>query len=226
MNSVNKYLRPIFIFVAAVSGMPLFALPSPNDEIHTYLVRYHEIRGSMTRDSDEKAETNKIVERLNQQDTHAVASQLLSAIQDASSRKQIGSYAALLPKLHPEVKAAVLARLIAEPDANQKARLVRALYFAEGSDVVKALFSQLNDTRPADIDGNAASTAMRVCDYAFNRIYMLVRNIPELELNAGTEMSDAIQIGVPVEWRDARIAKLKAGMIKKFGRELSLQDNL
>jgi hypothetical protein len=101
-------------------------------------------------------------------------------------------------------------------------RLCRSAYVVEGPDAVRALFPALDDLRKAEIADAPWTDSFRVCDHAYNRIYPLVRHIRELGLNAGTEMSDAIQTGVPMDWRDARIAKLKQGLIAKFGPDLQL----
>jgi hypothetical protein len=39
-------------------------------------------------------------------------------------------------------------------------------------------------------------------------------------------MSDSIAPDIPMEWREARIAKLKKGLTDKFGADLGLPESL
>jgi hypothetical protein len=94
----------------------------------------------------------------------------------------------------------------------------------KGADVVRTLFGQLDDKRPGNSHG--ARSTLRICDYAFNIIYNRVAHIAELGFDHSTDMSDSIVRDVPMEWREARIAKMKKALTEKFGPDLHLPEEL
>jgi hypothetical protein len=213
------------LVVLIVLGVASFA-GQPRDPIRADLKRLGELDAVAAKSPDKKLEATQILERINHSDHETVAQAFVDSVTEANSRKVVFSYAQALPKLSRDVRSAVLNKLGAETDAIRKAKLIGALSVVEGPEVVKALFPLLDDRRKAEIAGAPWTDRFRVCDHAFNRIYMLVRRIPEIGLNAGPEMSDAIQTDVPIEWRDQRIAKLKSGLVAKFGSKLDLLNQL
>jgi hypothetical protein len=171
----------------------------------------------------ETAELKAIVDRLNSQAPQTTVNVIANEVRNAKRNKVVPAYTAFLPYV-PSLKPELLSRISAETDPVTKGRLIYCTWKIKGADVVKTLFAQLDDKRPAE--QSAGPSAERVCDCAFNVIYVRVARISELGLDSSTAMSDSIQPGVPIGWRDARIAKLKAGMIAKFGADLKVLDNL
>jgi hypothetical protein len=206
------------------SGEP--ANDSSSGQIAMDLERIHKIppQNQTLQPRAEREEISGIVERLNRGDHEKVASAVVNAIQKANPGREIANYAALLPKV-PSVKPDILRRIQSEPNPVLKARLINCVRDVKGTDVVKALIPQLDDKTPADSQ-QTGPFALRVCDYAFDSIYLHVHHIPDLGLDASTAMSDIIQRDIPIDWRDARIAKLKSGLTKKFGPNLDLPNDL
>jgi hypothetical protein len=193
-------------------------------EIVSDLHRVTEIRPeNQIHSAAEKTELNMIVQRLNDHAPSTTVSVIANNVRNAKRNKEIPAYTALLPRL-PSLKQEILQRIAAESDPVTKGRLIYCTWRIKGADVIKTLVAQLDDKRPAEQP--AGPSAERVCDCAFNVIYVRVARISELGLDSSTAMSDSIQPGVPIGWRDARIAKLKAGMIAKFGADLKVLDNL
>jgi hypothetical protein len=198
----------------------------PPDQIRADVKRLGELGVDAKKSQDQKLEATQILERVNDSNPEIVAQAFVDSVTEANSRKVVFAYAQALPKLGRDARLAIFNKVGAERDAVPKAKLIGALYVVEGPDVVRALFPALEDRRKAEIADEPWTDSFRVCDHAYNRIYLLVRHIRELGLNAGTEMSDAVQTGVPMDWRDARIAKLKQGLIAKFGPDLNLPEKL
>jgi hypothetical protein len=224
MNLILNRFRLTLTFWSGLVVLILLGVASfarqPLDPIRADLKRLGELNALATKSPDKKLEATQILERINRSDHKTVAQAFVDSVTEADSRKVVFSYAQALPKLSGDVRSAVLKKLGAETDAIRKAKLIGGLSVIEGPDVVKALFPLLDNREKAEIAGAPWTDRFRVCDHAYNRIYLLVRRVRELGLNAGPEMSDAIQTDVPIEWRDARIAKLKQRLIAKFGSNL------
>lgn len=171
------------------------------------------------RSAPEREQAAAIVDRLNQANDREAAEAFIAAVRDAKAEREVVDYRVLLPKL-PRIKDHILRRINVEQDPMLKGRLIICVGKLKGADVVKRLFAQLDDKRP--VDSRDGPSTLRICDYAFDIIYVRVAHIPELGLDHSSDMSDSIVRDVRMGSREARIAKLKKGLTEKFGPDLHL----
>jgi hypothetical protein len=151
---------------------------------------------------------------------------VLGRIAMEKDHKKIGKCILVLQQLDPSPKEELLAELNRESDAGRKGNLLMTLRGFQGRDVLRTLVAELDDMRAFEHLRRVGPDSLRICDYAFDDLYLRLRAIPELQLSNGPERSDLIVNGTPVPWRDARIARLKAAVVAKFGSDLDLPDNM
>lgn len=222
-------LRPISwasAFIICFTSLSVFSAASSGQEIEADLARIHQIppQSEDVQSPAERKEAEAIVSRLNRADQHQLANAVTDAIRNAKTGREVADYASLMPRIL-SIKSEILQKIGTEPDPVLKSRLINSCRYVKGADVLKALISQLDDKRAADSE-QPGYFGFRVCDWAFNVIYMRLSNIPELGMDTSTAKSDSISHNVPIDWRDARIGKLKTGLTKKFGPGLHLPDQL
>lgn len=199
------------------AGRPLDPVGSDLAQVHKLPIYEH------ARSASEREQAAAIIDRLNRANHREVAEALIVAIRGAKSGREVVDYRALLPKL-PQIKDHILRRISSEGDPMLKGRLVICIGDVRGGDVMRTLFAQLDDKRP--VNSREGPSTLRICDYAFNIIYGRVAHIAELGLDHSTAMSDSMARDIPIEWREARIAKLKKGLTEKFGPDLRLPEGL
>jgi hypothetical protein len=187
------------------------------DQLKSDLRRLHEIRprSGRTYSPSERDELRAILSRLNGAAADATVDLITDSLHGAKRNREVPNYAAVLPQL-PALQSAMLLRIKSEADPAVKARLINCMREVKGADVLKTLVLTLDDPRPTEPGG----AVLRVCDVAFDVLYSRVAQIRELGFDASSAMSDTIAPDVPIDWRDARIGKMKSGLIAKFGANL------
>jgi hypothetical protein len=194
------------------------------DQLRTDLSRLCALRPhSGVHSSAERDELKGTIERLKHVEPARFVDVLMSFLRTAKRNREVPVFAAVLPQF-PSFTREILRRIAEEPDPTLKARLINCIRQVKGSNVIKALTSELDDKRPASRDGGVSG--LRVCDSAFNVIYSRVAHIRDLGFDFSSDMSDAIHPDVPVAARDARITELKSRLVAKFGPALNLPNDL
>ena len=214
-------------FAAALSSV-LGVSPTPSarnsDQVPNELRRLCEIGPQNSRlSAAERTEVKDIKEHLRNGDPQQVVSGFAEGIHNGKPNREVPAYRKILPEL-PAVKQEMLRRIAAESNPVVKGGLINCMSYVKGADVIRALMQELDDKRGAAVKGGPSQ--LRVCDEAFNVIYDRIAAVRELGFDFSSDMTDAIHPDVPVEGRDARIAKLKAALVAKYGPDLKLPDGL
>jgi hypothetical protein len=162
---------------------------------------------------DAKTEDQRtaIVDFLQHFDRKDVAAALVDHIVGSETGGEATIYNTLVEGLSPDGCEAVMDRLAKTDDAVAKGKLVVALRHCQGDAVARALAGCLGDTRAVPFEARGAHPR-RVCDLAFDELYLKLRSDARYGFDPGAKMTGIISERTPVKERDARIAKLK-GML-------------
>lgn len=227
---LNRLTRNLFFglllgLAASFTGRTALAAPSSpiphpfEDDLRELCILRPQ---SSTHSVEERERLKAIVDRLAAGDPREVVAAIVEGLRHKKLNREIPAYRAILPEL-PSIRQQMLREIRLQSDAAIKAGVIACLARVKGADVLRALIPPLEDKRAAARGG---LSEVRVCDRAFNVIYSRVAHIDELGFDHSSAMSDAIAPDVPREWREARIAKMKAALTARFGAELNFPDDL
>jgi len=149
-----------------------------------------------------------IVDFLQHFDRKLVAAALVDHIVGSQTGNEATIYNTLVEGLSPDGCEAVVNRLGKTDDAVAKGKLVVALRHCQGDDAIKALMGCLDDSRAVMFEARGAHPR-RVCDLAYDELYLKLRSDARYGLDPSAKMAGIISEKTPVKERDARIAKLK-----------------
>jgi len=150
-----------------------------------------------------------VIDFLQHFDRPLVAAALIDHILAARTGVEATAYNKLVEGLNPDGCQALLDRLTIEEDAVSKGKLIVALRHCQGPGVMSALAAALDDTRPVPFAAHT-SHPCRVCDWAYDELYLKLRSDPRYGLDNSAAMTGIIVEKTPIEERDALIAKLMA----------------
>ena len=212
-------------FAAALAGET--AAPTPErtspDQFERDLRELCDLQPQTRRQSaDEQDRLRAIMARLANGEPREVVAAMVEGLRRQKRNREIPAYREVLPQL-PSLKQEMLREIRLQSDATVKAGLIACISRVKGAEVIRALLPPLDDHRLA---GQGGLSELRVCDYAFNAVYLRVAQIRELGLDYTSAMSDAIHESIPLERRDERIAKLKSALTARFGADLNLPDDI
>jgi len=159
---------------------------------------------------DAKTEDQRtaIIDFLEHFDRKQVAAALIDHIVASRTGAEATTYNKLVEALSPDGCQALIDRLGKTNDPIAKGKLVVALRHCRGGEVIHALTGCLDDTRPVLFEARGAHPR-RVCDLAYDELYLKLRSDPRYGLDPSAKMTGIIAERTPVKERDARIAKLK-----------------
>lgn len=154
-----------------------------------------------------------IIDYLQHFESKMVAGALVDHIVAAENGEQATAFDRLVAGLGPDGSAAVLDRMAKAGDAVAKGKLVVALRHCQGPDVLHALTGCLDDKRTVAFEAHGAHPR-RVCDLAYDELFLKLRTDPRYRLDPSPKMIGVITERTPVKSRDALIAKLRALIAK------------
>jgi len=157
-----------------------------------------------------------IVDFLQHFDRKLVAGALIDHIVGSHDGSEATIFSTLIEGLGPDGCAVLMDRLGKTDDAVAKGKLIVAMRHCQGDDAVKTLAACLNDTRAVLFEAKGAHPR-RVCDLAYDELYLKLRTDARYGLDAGPGMKGLITEKLSVKWRDALIAKLKGKMTEAGG---------
>ncbi len=175
-------------------------------EIETALDDYAAAKGTDQRSA--------IVQYLQQLDPKLVASALADHIVASRNGTEATIYNDLIETFAPTSCGVIVDRLSKADKAVPKGKLIVALRHCQGDDILHALEACLDDKRPFPFEVRGGP-ARRVCDLAYDEIYLKLRTNPDYGLDSSPQMKGIITEKTPVKERDALIAKLKAKLTVK-----------
>jgi len=157
------------------------------------------------------AQRSAIIDYLHHLNSEVAASVVVDHVLAARDGIEATRYGFLVEALKPDGCTAVLERLAVVTDPTGKGKLIVALRHCEGDRPLAPLEGCLSDARPVPFEAHGPHPR-RVCDLAYDEIYLKVRANPRYKLDAGPRMRGFITEKMPIKKRDALIAKLKAAL--------------
>lgn len=207
----ENFLRLCGILLAALLLTPASARADENAD------RQAEIELAFDHYIDAKTEDQRtaIIDFLQHFDRKAVAAALIDHILASRTGAEATTYNKLVEALSPDGCQALLDRLGKTDDAVAKGKLVVAMRHCQGDNVIRALKGCLDDTRPVPFEARGAHPR-RVCDLAYDELFLKLRSDPRYGLDPSAKMTGIISERTPVKERDERIAKLKGLIAAPF----------
>ena len=150
-----------------------------------------------------------IVDYLQHFDRTVVATALVDHIIASHNGIEATSYGQLVGALGAEGCAAIVDRLKTSKDAVPKGKLIVALRRCHGDEGIRGLTACLDDKRVVTFEAHGAHPR-RVCDLAYDELFLKLRGDPRYGLDPSPHMRGVITEKIPDKARDALIAKLKA----------------
>lgn len=160
------------------------------------------------------AQRSTVIDFLKQQAPAAVGAAIAQQIAEAQNGHDATEYAGLAENFAPAACQQITALLGSTPDAAVKGKMVVALAHCPGDDAVQALTACLDDQRPVTFEARGAHPR-RVCDFAYDELFLKLRSQPRFGLDASSHKRGLITEKTTGAERDARIAKLKAQLAEK-----------
>jgi len=152
-----------------------------------------------------------VIDFLQHFDRPLVASALIDHIIASRTGEEATAYNKLVEGLNPDGCQALLDRLSIETDAIPKGKLIVALRHCQSPGAISALAASLDDTRPVPFAAHT-SHPRRVCDLAYDELFLKLRNEPRYGLDTSSQMKGIILEKTPATERYALIAKLKQSL--------------
>lgn len=202
----------IFAFAAA---FPAAAQPNADrqQELDIALDHYATLK-----DSGQRAAVFDFLQHL---DHKVVAKAVIDHILASRSGMEATAFNRLISAIAPEGCSALVDRLGALQDPVSKGKLIVALRHCNGDDSIHALAANLSDIRPVPFESHS-KTPRRVCDLAYDELYLKLRTDPRYGLDPTRHMRGVITEDTPVKARDALIAKLKTTLATQPAATLPL----
>lgn len=150
-----------------------------------------------------------IADYLRQLGIKVVGPALTDHILAARDGVEATSYDKLVEALGQDGCSAVLDRLQTATDPISKGKLIVALRHCQSVDAVWALIGCLDDKRPFLFAAHGPHPR-RVCDLAYDELFLKLRNDPHYGLDPSPKMTGVILERTPISERDASISKLRA----------------
>jgi hypothetical protein len=154
-----------------------------------------------------------VIDYLQHFDRKLVAGALVDHIIASDNGNEATAYNRLVAALSPDGCDAVLDRIATVSGPIAKGKLIVALRHCEGDKTIHALAGCLDDKRVVHFEAHGA-TPRRVCDLAYDELFLKLRGDRAYHLDPSPHMIGIITEKTPEKDRDALIAKLKAKLAK------------
>ncbi len=148
-----------------------------------------------------------IIDYLQHLDRKVVAGALVDHILSSQNGAEATAYNKLVEALNPDGCAAVIDRLATSTAPIAKGKLIVALRRCPSPEAIHALAACLGDKRPFLFAAHGAHPK-RVCDMAYNELFLKLRADRRYHLDASRRMAGFITEKMPGKARDALIAKI------------------
>jgi hypothetical protein len=152
-----------------------------------------------------------VIDFLQHFDRKLVADALIDHIVGSENGAEATAYNKLIEALSPDGCAALLDRLGKTEDAVEKGKIIVAFRHCQSADAIHALAGCLDDKRPVPFEAHG-SHPRRVCDLAYDELYLKLRSDPQYGLDSSSHMKGVITEKTPVKSRDTLIGKLKVNL--------------
>jgi hypothetical protein len=149
-----------------------------------------------------------VIDYLQHLDRKTVAAALIDHILASRTGAEATVYNQLIEALNPDGCAALLERLGKAAGPSARGKLIVALRHCQSPDAIQAVAGFLDDKRPVPFEAHGPHPR-RVCDLAYDELYLKLRSDPRYNLDPSPRMIGIIVEKTPGKTRDALIAKMK-----------------
>lgn len=156
-----------------------------------------------------------VIDYLRHLDQKLVAATLIDQIIASRNGTEATFYSRMVQALNPDASAALLDRLEKTDDPTAKGKLIVALRHCQGGKSLQALEGCLDDKRLVLFESHG-SHPRRVCDLAYDELFLKLRNDSHYGLDASPRMNGIITEKMPMNSRDTLIVKLKAKLAEQI----------
>jgi len=191
------------IILATVAILITHATPNSDrqQEIGLALDQY-----AAARTADQRS---AVIDYLQHFDRKLVAGAVVDHIIASRTGIEATAYNGLVEALNPDGCLAVLDRLGKTDVSAAKGKLIVAMRHCQNMDCIQALEHCLDDKRAVLFEARGPRPR-RVCDLAYDELYLKLRSDTRFGLDSSPRMKDVISEKTPIKSRDVLIAKLKA----------------
>jgi hypothetical protein len=191
----------------------LLAFATPGARADKDADRHAEIEDAFDHYTAAKTDDQRaaIIDFLQHYDRKTVAGALIDHIVNSRSGNEATEFNKLIEALSPDGCMALLDRLAIEKEAVAKGKLIVALRHCQGREAIPALAACLDDKRPVKFEAKTP-TPRRVCDLAYDELYLKLRTNPSYKLDNSPQMRDLISEKTPATKRDEMIERLRASL--------------
>jgi hypothetical protein len=192
----------VAVVLAAGGASPLCA-QSPADRQQEVETAFDQYKAAKTED-----QRVAILDYLQHFDTNVVASALVDHILASRNGIEATLFDQLVSALGPAGCAALMDRVEKATQPVPKGKLIVAMRHCHGTDGIHTLTSCLDDRRPVAFEAHGARPR-RVCDLAYDELFLKLRGDPRYGLDPSPKMKGIITEKTPEKARDSLIEKLK-----------------
>jgi hypothetical protein len=150
-----------------------------------------------------------VIDYLQQLDPRIVTQALVDHIVAAPNGVEATAFDKLVEVFIPEGCEAVINRLAKTDEPVAKGKLIVALRHCRDDDAIHALAGCLDDKRLVPFEARGTHPR-RVCDLAYDELFLKLRDDPQYGLDPSPRMQGVITEKIPEKTRDALIASLQA----------------
>ncbi len=202
-NFPRSCLRILLAILFAAAAAPHARAQSSADRLQQVEMAFDQYAAARTQD-----QRVAVIDYLQHFDRNLVAAALVDHIIASRTATEATSYNQLLEALNQEGCAAVVDRLATSTGPISKGKLIVALRHCTGPESIHAIASCLDDKRPF-LFASRGPHPRRVCDVAYDELFLKLRPDPGYGLDPSPRMIGLITDKTPTKSRDALIAKLK-----------------
>ena len=191
------------ILLAAASTLPMAAQSLPGRDVQ------QQVQLTLDQFSEAKTDAQRgmAADFLQQLDRQTAIGAVIDRIVRSQNGEEATLYNGLIDKLKPEACPVLAKQLAQAADAEDKGKLVVALRHCGAAEAAGALTASLGDKRTVRFEAHGKNPR-RVCDMAYDELFLKLRNDPKYGLDASPAMRGLIRESTPLAERDALVEKL------------------
>jgi len=207
-------VRAISLLAAQAVAIVAFAASSPV-RAQSSADRERDVESALDQYGAAKtpAERAAVFDFVQHLDRPLVAEAVVDHIVASRNGTEATLYGQLVAPLSPASCAALEARLKDATTPTVKGKLIVALRHCHGPGSFRDLIICLDDKRTVPFEAHGPAPR-RVCDLAYDELFLKLRAVPQYGLDPTPRMRDAITETMPVRRRNSLIAKLKFNLLR------------
>jgi hypothetical protein len=201
-------LAAMILATSVAHSAPLDPTADRQREIDMAFDQYSEARSDTQR--------GEIIDYLQHLDKNLVTGTLIGHIIASRDGIEATAYDKLAGDIGPEAFTAIIDRLGKSDDPVAKGKLIVALRHSPDGDSIHALIPCLDDKRPVPFEARGEHPR-RVCDLAYDELFLKLRSNPLYGLDPSPQMHGIITERTSLSTRDTLISALKTKLTQPTG---------